>query len=76
MKFSATLNEIEKYLGFEINRIAPPSREDIQRAKAGFKDKITSRPILKEDNSAQLSQNILRQYFNGTRKRNFGLWTL
>ncbi|HHW38767.1 MAG TPA: DEAD/DEAH box helicase [Bacillales bacterium] len=63
------LTEIEKYLGFEIHRINPPSEERVQQAMSAFKAKITERPTLKEDKSAKLNQNIMRLYFNGGKKK-------
>lgn len=63
------LIEIEKYLGFEIHRMNPPSREEVQRAIPQFRDKINTRPTIKEDKSARLNQNIMRLYFNGGKKK-------
>lgn len=63
------LTEIEKYLGFEIQRMDPPSEEKIQEAMPTFKAKINEGPTLKEDKSAKLNQNIMRLYFNGGKKK-------
>ena len=63
------LPEIEKYLGFELHKINPPSKEKVQQAMSAFKAKINKGPILKEDKSAKLNKNIMRLYFNGGKKK-------
>ncbi len=63
------LSEIEKYLGFEIQRVNPPSEEKVLQAMPAFRAKIYERPTLKEDKSAKLNQNIMRLYFNGGKKK-------
>ncbi|USK33122.1 DEAD/DEAH box helicase [Bacillus sp. F19] len=63
------LTEIEDYIGFEIPRTLPPSSEDISKAKGAFEEKITSRPEIKKDKSAQLNKGIMKIYFNGGKKK-------
>lgn len=63
------LSEIEEYIGFEIPRTLAPTREDISEAKAAFEAKITSRPVIKKDKSAQLNKGIMKLYFNGGKKK-------
>ena len=63
------VTEIEKYLGFELYRADPPSKEEVQQAMPAFKAKISEGPTLKEDKSAKLNQNIMRLYFNGGKKK-------
>ncbi|MEC1716053.1 DEAD/DEAH box helicase [Schinkia azotoformans] len=63
------LTEIEKYLGFEIQRINSASEERVQQAMSAFKSKMNERPTLKEDKSAKLNQDIMRLYFNGGKKK-------
>ncbi|MDR0140082.1 DEAD/DEAH box helicase [Metabacillus idriensis] len=63
------LSEIEEYIGFEIPRTLAPTREDISEAKGAFEAKITSRPVIKKDKSAQLNKGIMKLYFNGGKKK-------
>ncbi|MCM3597854.1 DEAD/DEAH box helicase [Metabacillus idriensis] len=63
------LSEIEEYIGFEIPRTLAPTREDITEAKGAFEAKITSRPEIKKDKSAQLNKGIMKLYFNGGKKK-------
>ncbi|MED4351311.1 DEAD/DEAH box helicase [Schinkia azotoformans] len=63
------LTEIEKYLGFELHRKDPPSKEEVKLKTAAFKAKINEKPTLKEDKSAKLNKNIMRLYFNGGKKK-------
>lgn len=63
------LAEIEKYIGFEIPQIDPPSKEDVSRNKAAFEEKMDTLPPLKSDKSAQLNKEIMKLYFNGGKKK-------
>lgn len=63
------LTEIEDYIGFEIPRTLAPASEDISKAKGAFEEKITSRPEIKKDKSAQLNKGIMKLYFNGGKKK-------
>ncbi|MGG4489876.1 DEAD/DEAH box helicase [Metabacillus idriensis] len=63
------LAEIEEYIGFEIPRRLAPLREDISKAKDVFEEKITSRPVIKKDKSANLNKGIMKLYFNGGKKK-------
>ncbi|WP_282942918.1 DEAD/DEAH box helicase [Paenibacillus sp. RC67] len=63
------LTEIQDYIGFEIPRLDPPSKEEVAHAKAAFEEKLTTQPVVKQDKSEQLSKEILKLYFNGGKKK-------
>lgn len=63
------LAEIEEYIGFEIPRREAPASNEISSRKAAFDEKITARPVIKKDKSAQLNKGIMKLYFNGGKKK-------
>ncbi|WP_191560391.1 DEAD/DEAH box helicase [Metabacillus idriensis] len=63
------LAEIEEYIGFEIPRREAPASNEISNGKAAFDEKITARPVIKKDKSAQLNKGIMKLYFNGGKKK-------
>ncbi|WLR51244.1 DEAD/DEAH box helicase [Bacillus tianshenii] len=63
------LIEIEDYIGFNIPKIEPPSKEDVMSKEAEFERKTNSKPMMKEDRSTQLNQDIMKLYFNGGKRK-------
>ncbi|MGG3520486.1 DEAD/DEAH box helicase [Bacillus pseudomycoides] len=63
------LVEIEEYIGFEIQKIEAPSKEELAKGKAAFEDKINAKPIMKKEKSAGLNKDIMKLYFNGGKKK-------
>jgi len=63
------INEIEDYIGFEIHRKDPPSKEEVARKKAAFDERLHVRPTLKRNKNEQLNKGILKLYFNGGKKK-------
>ena len=63
------LGEIEEYVGFEIPKADAPLKEEVERGKAAFEEKINMKPTLKEDKSARLNKDIMKLYFNGGKKK-------
>ncbi|PLT28834.1 DEAD/DEAH box helicase [Peribacillus deserti] len=63
------LSEIEDYIGFQIEKTDPPSKEEVNQAKTAFEDKIHSRPEVKRDKSEALNKEIMKLYFNGGKKK-------
>lgn len=63
------LPEVEGYIGFEIRRMTPPNKEEVEKRTQAFKEKLTAIPELKEDKSANVNKNIMKLYFNGGKKK-------
>ncbi|MED1622168.1 MULTISPECIES: DEAD/DEAH box helicase [Bacillus] len=63
------LVEIEEYIGFEIQKIEAPSKEELAKGKVAFEDKINAKPIMKKEKSAGLNKDIMKLYFNGGKKK-------
>lgn len=61
--------EIRDYVTGEILEITPPSPRFVLRHKAAFDKKISERPRLKKDKGLALSEDILKLYFNGGKKK-------
>ncbi len=63
------LNEIEKYIGFEIEKKEKPSQEEVAICKTAFDQKRNKIPVLKPVKSNQLNKEILKLRFNGGKKK-------
>ena len=63
------LNEVENYIGFKLPKLNPPSKEDVIKSQADFRDKVNARPEVKRDKSAKLNKDIMKLYFNGGKKK-------
>lgn len=63
------LDDIQKYIGFQIPRMDNPSREEVTQEKAAFEEKMNIQPSIKKDKSEQLNKEILKLYFNGGKKK-------
>ncbi|WP_141432747.1 DEAD/DEAH box helicase [Bacillus sp. 03113] len=63
------LAEIEEYIGFEIPKMAAPSKDEVATFNAVFNEKINARPQVKKDKSEQLNRDIMKLYFNGGKKK-------
>ena len=61
--------DIEQYIGNKIPIQKPPAKEDVEKERAAFREKINAEPELKEDKSAKLNENIMKIYFNGGKKK-------
>ncbi|WP_071396261.1 DEAD/DEAH box helicase [Bacillus tuaregi] len=63
------VEEIERYIGFAIPVVEPPSKEEVENKRTLFAAKINAAPVLKEDKGAKLNQDIMKLYFNGGKKK-------
>jgi len=63
------LDEIQTYLGFEIEQRNAPSSQTVARAKDAFIEKMEKIPKLKKAKSEQLNKDIMKLYFNGGKKK-------
>lgn len=63
------LADIEQYIGNKIPIQKAPLKEEVEKGRAAFLEKINAEPELKEDKSAKLNENIMKLYFNGGKKK-------
>ncbi|MBT2287703.1 DEAD/DEAH box helicase [Paenibacillus albidus] len=61
--------DIEGYIGFSIPVMKAPSEDAVAFAKGAFEQKINKQPVRKKDKSESLSQDIMKLYFNGGKKK-------
>jgi len=63
------LSEIEEYIGFEIPKMAAPSKEEVLDKKPAFDAKMDVEPTIKQAKSEKLNKQIMKLYFNGGKKK-------
>lgn len=63
------LKAIEKYIGFDIPMMPPPSRKEVARGKAAFEEKISGRRVVKNNKTARINKDIMKLHFNGGKKK-------
>ncbi len=63
------LSEIEEYIGFEISKMAAPSKEEVSDKKPAFEAKMNVEPMIKKAKSEKLNKQIMKLYFNGGKKK-------
>ncbi|REK74460.1 DEAD/DEAH box helicase [Paenibacillus paeoniae] len=60
---------VQQYIGFEIPKSNPPSKEVLARTSAAFEEKLRIQGTVKKDRSSRRNQEILKLYFNGGKKK-------
>ena len=63
------LSAIEDFIGFEIQRVDFPSKEEVANKRTAFEKKINALPTIKKNKNEQLNEKILKLYFNGGKKK-------
>lgn len=63
------LSAIEEYIGFEIPKMAAPSKEEVSSKKMAFESKMNVEPTIKHAKSEKLNEQIMKLYFNGGKKK-------
>jgi superfamily II DNA/RNA helicase len=63
------LDDIERYIGFEICKKDFPKKEEVANKKAAFDKKMKMLPTIKKNKKEQLNKGILKLYFNGGKKK-------
>ncbi|SHO52395.1 DEAD/DEAH box helicase [Anaerocolumna xylanovorans] len=63
------LNDIEKYIGFEIDKMTKPSKEEVSLQKSAFDEKGNAAPVIRQMKSDQLHKEIMKLRFNGGKKK-------
>ncbi|WP_102692167.1 DEAD/DEAH box helicase [Rummeliibacillus pycnus] len=63
------LSAIEEYIGFEIPKMAAPSKEEVSSKKMTFELKMNVGPTIKHAKSEKLNEQIMKLFFNGGKKK-------
>lgn len=63
------LSDIEKYIGFEIDKMTKPSKEEVALWKPAFDEKENTAPVIRQMKSDQLNKEIMKLRFNGGKKK-------
>ncbi len=64
------LHDIEEFIGFEIQKIERPSKEEVSLLKPAFYEKMQAAPQVKKIKSNQLNKGIMKLRFNSGKKKN------
>ncbi len=63
------LQDIEELIGFKIQEIAKPDKEEVAIQKPSFDEKMNTAPKIKKMKSDQLNKDIMKLRFNGGKKK-------
>jgi len=63
------LQDIEELIGFKIQEIAKPDKEEVAIQKPSFDEKMNMVPKIKKMKSDQLNKDIMKLRFNGGKKK-------
>jgi ATP-dependent RNA helicase DeaD len=63
------LQDIEELIGFKIQEITKPAKEEVAIQKPSFDDKMNTVPKIKKIKSDQLNKDIMKLRFNGGKKK-------
>lgn len=63
------LKAIERYIGFEIERMDAPSQLEVAGSKADFDEKIGGRRVVRNNKTARINQGITKLHFSGGKKK-------
>lgn len=63
------LKDIEKLIGFEIEKMTKPSKEEVSLQKPVFEEKENAVPVIRQMKSDQLNTGIMKLRFHGGKKK-------
>ena len=63
------LHDIEELIGFKIQEITKPAKEEVSNQKPSFDEKVNTGPQIKKMKSDQLNKEIMKLRFNGGKKK-------
>lgn len=63
------LHDIEELIGFKIQEITRPSKEEVSLQKPSFDEKMNTAPQIKKMKSDQLNKEIMKLRFNAGKKK-------
>ncbi len=66
---SRYLHDIEELIGFKIQEITKPAKEEVSIQKPSFDKKMKTAPPMKKIKSDQLNKEIMKLRFNGGKKK-------
>ncbi|KAA0546267.1 DEAD/DEAH box helicase [Bacillus sp. BGMRC 2118] len=62
---------IERYVGFELPRMAAPTKQEVSKGLAAFEEKIGGRRVVRNNKTARINQDIMKLHFSGGKKKKF-----
>lgn len=63
------LHDIEELIGFQIQEITKPDKDEVAIQKPAFDEKMNTAPKIKKMKSDQLNKDIMKLRFNGGKKK-------
>jgi ATP-dependent RNA helicase DeaD len=60
---------IERYVGFEIPKMAAPSFQEVSKMKDEFEKKLSGRRVVRNNKTAQINKDIMKLHFSGGKKK-------
>lgn len=60
---------IERYIGFEIPLMEPPTKQEVAIAKSAFEEKLNARRAVRNNKTARINQGIMKLHFNGGKNK-------
>jgi Superfamily II DNA and RNA helicases len=63
------LQDIEELIGFTIQELPKPTKDEVTASKPSFEEKINTVPPAKKQRSDQLNKKIMKLRFNGGKKK-------
>jgi ATP-dependent RNA helicase DeaD len=63
------MNAIEKYLGFELTEVEPPTQEEVDRGRDAFAEKSSGRRVVHNNKTARVNKDIMKLHFSGGKKK-------
>jgi ATP-dependent RNA helicase DeaD len=63
------LNAIERYIGFELLEMNPPSPQEVADKREDFEEKISGRRVVRNNKTARINKDITKLHFSGGKKK-------
>lgn len=63
------IQAIERYIGFEIEGMEVPGKDEVAKNKAAFEEKIAGRRVVHNNKTARINKGIMKLHFNGGKKK-------
>ena len=60
---------IERYIGFSIKQMSPPTAEKVTSGKKAFEETKVGRRVVRNNKTARINQNIMKLHFSGGKKK-------
>lgn len=63
------LRAIERYIGFEIDEIDAPTKQETAKNQRAFEEKLSGRRVVRNNKTARINQGITKLHFNGGKSK-------